>query len=193
MDSHLKLAHEPSAELMEKLGRTAPMQARILEMIRTLGGEATLSQLRRELPRATTLIKPLLKAGHLTRSEVRVERDPFQTEEFLPSQPLTFTDEQQAAFERVMITIHSTVTPPVAGEEVTHAKPLLLHGVTGSGTITNSGTISSSSGTGVYLNNGGTITNSVVAALISGASGGIVIKGAPGSVFNSGTVTSSSG
>lgn len=133
MDSHLKLAHEPSAEVLEKLHRTAPMQARILETMRSLGGEVTLSQLRRDLPRATTVIKPLLKAGHITRSEVRVERDPFQTEEYLPSQPLTFTEEQQAAFVRVMASIHSTVVPPAAGEEPSHAKPLLLHGVTGSG------------------------------------------------------------
>jgi primosomal protein N' (replication factor Y) len=30
---------------------------------------------------------------------VRVERDPFQTEEFLPSQALTFTEEQQSVFD----------------------------------------------------------------------------------------------
>lgn len=122
-DSHLKLAHEPAPEVLDKLHRTAPMQARILETLRAHGGEATLSQLRRDLPRATTVIKPLLKAGLITRSEVRVERDPFHTEEFLPSQPLTLTDEQQAAFTKVVAALHAPDT----------GKPLLLHGVTGSG------------------------------------------------------------
>jgi len=120
-DSHLKLAKEPPPDVFEKLHNTAPMQARILEKLRSNGGEATLSELRRELPRATTIIKPLLKAGWITRSEVRVERDPFQTEEFLPSQALTFTEEQKAAYDTVMKAIHR------------EAGTLLLHGVTGSG------------------------------------------------------------
>ena len=123
-DSHLKLAKEPSAEIFDKLHRTAPMQARLLEKLRASGGEATLSELRRELPRATTILKPLLAAGWVTRSEVRVERDPFQTEEFLPSQALTLTEEQEVALAGVLEAVQ-------ARSEA--SKPLLLHGVTGSG------------------------------------------------------------
>lgn len=122
-DSHLKLVKELSAEVMDKLHKTAPMQARILETLRCHGGEATLSDLRRDLPRAVSIIKPLLKAGYITRSEVRVERDPFQTEEFLPSQALTFTEEQQSVFESVMKALQAPK----------EARPMLLHGVTGSG------------------------------------------------------------
>lgn len=124
-DSHLKLAKEPPPEVFDKLHRTAPMQARILEKLRSNGGEATLSELRRELSRATAIIKPLLAAGWITRSEVRVERDPFQTEDFLPSQALTLTEEQTAALSEVMKAVNHT------GE--TAPRPLLLHGVTGSG------------------------------------------------------------
>jgi primosomal protein N' (replication factor Y) len=122
-DSHLKLVKELSAEVMDKLHKTAPMQARILETLRCHGGEATLSDLRRDLPRAVSIIKPLLKAGYITRSEVRVERDPFQTEEFLPTQALTFTEEQQSVFESVMKALQAPK----------EARPMLLHGVTGSG------------------------------------------------------------
>ncbi|SKB00152.1 replication restart DNA helicase PriA [Prosthecobacter debontii] len=134
-DSHLKLAKEPSPEIFDKLHQTAPMQARILEKLRSHGGEATLSELRRELPRATTIIKPLIKAGWITRSEIRVERDPFQTEEFLPSQPLKLTEEQQAAYDTLIKTLgvmFAAEASPAGGEE---PKPstLLLHGVTGSG------------------------------------------------------------
>lgn len=133
-DSHLKLAKEPPPEVFEKLHNTAPMQARILEKLRSNGGEATLSELRRELPRATTIIKPLIKAGWITRSEIRVERDPFQTEEFLPSQSLTFTEEQKVAYEAVMKAIHATSTTKLTNTSPTRpVTTLLLHGVTGSG------------------------------------------------------------
>lgn len=137
-DSHLKLAKEPPPDVFEKLHNTAPMQARILEKLRANGGEATLSELRRELPRATTIIKPLLKAGWITRSEIRVERDPFQTEEFLPSQPLTLTEEQQVVYEAVIAAIHRVPQMPVgkaAAQEKEASKPAtqLLLGVTGSG------------------------------------------------------------
>lgn len=152
-DSHLKLAKEPPPEVFEKLHNTAPMQARILEKLRVNGGEATLSELRRELPRATTIIKPLLKAGWIVRSEIRVERDPFQTEEFLPSQALTLTEEQKTAYEAVLRAVHGQPPPTVPAPAVTASPPaetaaaegaalataatafstLLLHGVTGSG------------------------------------------------------------
>jgi primosomal protein N' (replication factor Y) len=122
-DSHLSLVKEPPPEVWEKLRHKAPMQARVIDVLRSFKGEATLSQIRRDVPRAATVLKPLLKAGWITRSEVRVERDPFQDEEFLPSQALTFTEEQRAAYTRVVAAIES-------GEKT---KPILLHGITGSG------------------------------------------------------------
>lgn len=122
-DSHLSLVKEPPPDVFEKLRSKAPMQARVLDVLRSFKGEATLSQIRQDVPRAATILKPLLKAGWITRSEVRVERDPFHDEEFLPSQALTLTEEQQAAYARVVAAIEST--------EAT--KPILLHGITGSG------------------------------------------------------------
>ncbi len=122
-DSHLTLARPCAGEDREKLARRAPMQVRILDLIRERGGEAVLSDLRRELPRAASYLKPLLAAGWITRGEVRVERDPFQDEEFLPSAPLTLTAEQAPALEAVQ----NALAEPAA------ARPLLLHGVTGSG------------------------------------------------------------
>ncbi|WP_395738277.1 primosomal protein N' [Prosthecobacter sp.] len=123
MDSHLKLLREPPPDEFEKLRHKAPMQARVLDILRSCRGEATLSQIRKDLPRAASILPPLLKAGWISRSEVRVERDPFHDEAFLPSQALTLTAEQQAAFDRIVAAIDSTEQP----------KPLLLHGITGSG------------------------------------------------------------
>lgn len=122
-DSRLHLVRMPPAESFEKLQKKAPMQARVLEMVAIGGGDMTLSALRRELPRAAEIIKPLLKAGWLTRSVARVERDPFQNEEFMPSQPLELTLEQQVAVNSIFKSLESPA----------EAKPILLHGVTGSG------------------------------------------------------------
>lgn len=123
MDSHLKLAKTPDAEVFEKLESRAPMQARILHLLQAAGGEMTLSDLRREVPRATAIIKPLVEHGWITRSELRVERDPFEDEEFLPTQPLKMTEEQEAVFAGVKEAL----------KKPTEARPILLHGVTGSG------------------------------------------------------------
>jgi primosomal protein N' (replication factor Y) (superfamily II helicase) len=122
-DSHLSLAKEWTKEQMEKMHAKAPMQARVLETLKSLGGEVTLTRLRQDVPRATSVIKPLLAAGWIVRSSVRVERDPFEDEEFLASKPLDLTEEQDAVFKRVMVSIHDGAK----------ARPILLHGVTGSG------------------------------------------------------------
>ena len=57
----------------------------------------------------------------------------------------------------------------------------------GAGTVTNSGTIQSSTSNGVYLNGGGTVTNN--GGLIRGATNGIYERGVPITVTNSGTGT----
>ncbi|MBL9132852.1 MAG: primosomal protein N' [Verrucomicrobiaceae bacterium] len=122
-DSRLHLAKAPPDDALEKMRRTAPMQARVLDEIGAAGGDMTLSSLRRGLPRAAAIIKPLLKAGWITRSEARVERDPFQNEEFMPSEPLKLTAEQHDAYDAVIRALQKPV----------EARPILLHGVTGSG------------------------------------------------------------
>lgn len=122
-DSHLSLVKTPDAGLFEKMEHRAPMQARVLHMLVAAGGEMTLSQLRRDVPRATTVIKPLIEHGWLTRSELRVERDPFENEEFLPTTPLALTEEQTQVFGEVVKAL----------EKPAEARPILLHGVTGSG------------------------------------------------------------
>ena len=122
-DSHLSLAKPADPAELEKLRRKAPMQARVLELIAASGGEITLSRLRTELPRATSVIKPLLAQGWITRSAVRVERDPYEEDEFIPSQPLVLTEEQRTCLDAAL----KAASDPKA------AHPLLLHGVTGSG------------------------------------------------------------
>jgi len=123
-DSHISLAAVPNEEEMNKLRKAAPIQARIVDLLQAHGGEATLSFLRKELPRAATTLHVLVKKGIVIRSEIRVERDPFHDEEFIASSPLTLTAEQQVAF--------GAVSRVLAADEPVK-KPMLLHGVTGSG------------------------------------------------------------
>ena len=122
-DSRLTL-HQPIPPAdLEKMRSKAPMQARVIDLLTARGGQATLSDLRREHPHASRFLAPLLKKNYITRAEVRVERDPHAREEFMPTTALTLTEEQQACFA---VTLEALKNPQAA-------KPLLLHGVTGSG------------------------------------------------------------
>ncbi len=123
MDSQFQVVRKPDLETLEKLRKRAPMQARLLEKLISIGGNGTLSDLRRDFPRAAQLVSPLIEAGWLTRAAVRVERDPFENEQFLPTQALTLTEEQT----NCMAVLNAALDAPDA------AKPILLHGVTGSG------------------------------------------------------------
>jgi primosomal protein N' (replication factor Y) (superfamily II helicase) len=122
-DSHLKVLKMPDAEAMVKLTKAAPIQARIMEMLHAQGGEGTLSQLRKDLPRASQILPVLIKKGLITRAEVRVERDPFADEEFVQNAEHTLTEEQQVAYAAIVKAL----------EKPAEAKPILLLGVTGSG------------------------------------------------------------
>ena len=122
-DSHLTLVKMPDATAMEKLSKSAPIQARLLEMLHANGGQGTLSQLRKELPRATQIVPVLIKKGLVIRAEVRVERDPFSDEEFVQNAEHTLTEEQDICYKSILKAL----------EKPADAKPILLHGVTGSG------------------------------------------------------------
>ncbi|MCE9519726.1 MAG: primosomal protein N' [Verrucomicrobia bacterium] len=126
-DSHLTLARMPDAAEMEKLHKSAPIQARIIEMLHNHKGPAALSELRKELPRATQVVHILVKKGIVDRAEVRVERDPFHDEEFIANAPHTLTEEQRIALDKILIALDPSFSNPPT------SKPFLLHGVTGSG------------------------------------------------------------
>src|SRR5258708_38729768 len=71
------------------------------------------------------VVQALVKKELIVTEAARVERDPFGDESFVHAAPLDMNPEQTAVFEQVRRAIdHAGDTPP---------KPLLLHGVTGSG------------------------------------------------------------
>ncbi len=122
-DSLLELTAAATAEQIELLEKRAPQQAALLHALQRVGGSAALSALRREMGIDVAVLKALERRGLLQRSALRLERDPFGDEHFLPSQAFELTVEQAAALK-------ATIQAIDAPQE---HRPLLLQGVTGSG------------------------------------------------------------
>jgi primosomal protein N' (replication factor Y) len=110
----------PTADELAKLQARAPRQAAVLALLR--GSEALLAAKLLELTRAdAATLKALAKKGYIEVFDRVEERDPFGGEVFLPTEPLTLTDEQEKALQLCNAAI----------EKPDH--PVLIYGVTGSG------------------------------------------------------------
>jgi primosomal protein N' (replication factor Y) len=116
-------AKEIAAEEIEKLRRRAPKQAQLLEAVSKLGGATLAAQLLRNNALDNQTLRALEKRGFIRLHEEAVARDPHAEEEFIASSHLTLNPEQAAALS----TIEEGLADPAG------AKPVLLHGVTGSG------------------------------------------------------------
>ena len=116
----VKLKRDFSDEEFELLAKKAPKQAKILLEIRDSKLPVQLSQLGQG---ARSSIDSLNKKGFVHVSQEVSKRDPHAEDQFIPSKPLTLTHPQKDCLERI---IHATNDP-------VNSKPLLLHGVTGSG------------------------------------------------------------
>ena len=119
----IRLKKEPLAEDLEVLKRKAPRQAAILEQL-TPGATLLLASLSAEHSSAPQAIKRLEEAGWIEVLDEVQSRDPSRASEYLPSQPLALTDEQELALKVVELDMEA---------EPVDKKPILLKGVTGSG------------------------------------------------------------
>ena len=109
-----------SPEELAKLKKRAPKQARVLEVLQKSEGMFVFKLLKLAATNAAT-VKSLAKKGYVQISDQVDDRDPFGGEVFLPSTPLTLTPDQQTALE-------------LCNAAIDHPeKPVLIHGVTGSG------------------------------------------------------------
>ena len=113
----IRLKTEPTEEEMAKLQKKAARQAEIIEALRAAGGPLPASA----FPAA--FVTALAKTGWVVIEEEHVQRDPFGEDEFIATAPLVLNDEQLAALEHVLKAV----------EHPRESKPILLHGVTGSG------------------------------------------------------------
>ncbi len=114
-----RLARKISDEEIAQLEKRAPKQAEVLLELKAAGQPVALAK----LPAARQAIEQLSKRGFVVIEDEKIERDPHQDETFLHAPQLEFNAEQAAAFGQVREAI-------LAPER---HRPILLHGVTGSG------------------------------------------------------------
>ncbi len=120
----IELAREVSAMELDSLRKRAPRQAEALDAIRLHGNTPILlAELARQSSVGEATFRTLVEKGILkTRIAVR-PRDPNDGETFVHSAALTLSDDQVKVLAAVIESLDTT------GEK----KPMLLHGVTGSG------------------------------------------------------------
>ncbi|MFL6521162.1 MAG: primosomal protein N' [Chthoniobacterales bacterium] len=116
-------AKQIGADEIEKLRRRAPKQAELLEALSKLGKPIAAAELLRQTSLDNQTLRALEKRGFVLLREEAVARDPHADEQFIASSDLTLNEEQAAAL--------AAVAEALAAPE--KAKPILLHGVTGSG------------------------------------------------------------
>jgi primosomal protein N' (replication factor Y) len=116
-------ARKIDKEEFEKLRKRAPRQAELLEAILKLDAPAPAAEVLRKTSLDNATLRGLVKRGLAELREQTVERDPHSEEEFLATANLTLNEEQVAALKLISEALENPET----------AKPVLLHGVTGSG------------------------------------------------------------
>jgi primosomal protein N' (replication factor Y) (superfamily II helicase) len=114
---------EIDAEELETLRRRAPRQAELLEAILQLTEPIAAAELLRATSLDNSTLRALVKRGFAQIAEQAVQRDPHADEQFIASDSLALNAEQ-------IVALHAVEQSLDAPDE---ARPILLHGVTGSG------------------------------------------------------------
>jgi primosomal protein N' (replication factor Y) (superfamily II helicase) len=110
-------------EELEKLRRRAPRQAELLEAILRLEAPIRASQLLRQTSLDNQTLRALEKRGLVELREEAVVRDPHADEQFVATSNLILNQEQTHALKEIIQALDSPEK----------SRPILLHGVTGSG------------------------------------------------------------
>ena len=108
---------------IEKLRRRAPRQAELLEAISKLEKPIRAAELLRQTSLDNQTLRALVKRGLAELREEAVVRDPHGDEQFIATSNLVLNEEQTHALNEVEQALDSPE----------NARPILLHGVTGSG------------------------------------------------------------
>ncbi|PYJ18519.1 MAG: primosomal protein N' [Verrucomicrobia bacterium] len=110
-------------EEIEKLRKRAPRQAELLEVIAQLEGAMRAADLLRHTSLDNQTLRALVRRGLAELHEEAAVRDPHADEQFIATSNLVLNDEQSLALKRITQALDSPED----------ARPILLHGVTGSG------------------------------------------------------------
>jgi primosomal protein N' (replication factor Y) len=110
-------------EGLEKLRKRAPRQAELLEAILRLEAPIRASQLLRQTSLDNQTLRALVKRGLVELREEAIVRDPHADEQFIATSNLILNQEQTHALKEIALALDSPEK----------ARPILLHGVTGSG------------------------------------------------------------
>src|SRR5205085_2589176 len=119
----VEIGSTASGEAIDALRRRAPRQAELLEELGKLKGPVPAAEILRKLSLNASTLNALAKRSLVKVSEQTVARDPHADEKFIANPEITLNDEQRVAFAKIALAISSPEK----------AKPILLHGVTGSG------------------------------------------------------------
>jgi primosomal protein N' (replication factor Y) (superfamily II helicase) len=114
---------EINNEEIEKLRKRAPRQAELLEAISKLTAPVRATELLHRISLDNQTLRALAKRGLVDLREEAVERDPHADEQFVATTNLELNDEQALALKQIVEALESPK----------NARPILLHGVTGSG------------------------------------------------------------
>lgn len=115
------LTREVTAEEREKLGKRAPNQVAVVDFLQT-NGPSGVAQIIEACAVDRQSLRALEKKGLVRLTAETQRRDPLKDDTFVPTRPLKLNDEQAAAFQRILATFEDPAP-----------RPVLLHGVTGSG------------------------------------------------------------
>ena len=124
------LLREVGEDELAEIAKKAPKQAEALVFLRNAKGNVAIAKLSEECGASSQTLQALVKKGIVATGEEVVQRDPHAQERFLHSPKLQMNEEQVEVFERVKAAI-GRMSP--IGPISDPARPMLLHGVTGSG------------------------------------------------------------
>src|SRR5438034_1215893 len=110
-------------EEIEKLRKRAPRQAELLEVIAQLEGAMRAADLLRHTSLDNQTLRALVRRGLAELHEEAAVRDPHADEQFIATSNLVLNNEQSSALNEITQALDSPKD----------ARPILLHGVTGSG------------------------------------------------------------
>jgi primosomal protein N' (replication factor Y) len=123
----VRLCRLPSVEEWAALEKRAPLQAAALRALEAAGAPLAVTELSKQADAGHAVVRALERKGWLEIEWERVERDPTRHDSFVAAPQWDLNPEQAQVFERVCRALD------LREEGADAPKPLLLHGVTGSG------------------------------------------------------------